>query len=63
VTIAAVSRGERAVEDVGHPHEHFVDPAIVAGDRYPAPAAPGSSTPMRAGALTRYAYPEGSAWQ
>ncbi|GAA2854300.1 hypothetical protein Acy02nite_49350 [Actinoplanes cyaneus] len=54
--VAAVSLDDRAIEDV-------VDPATVAGGRYPAPATPGSSTPMRAGALTRYAYPEGSAWQ
>ncbi len=53
---------DRAIEFVDHLHEHFVDPAIVAGGRYLAPAAPGFSTQMRAESLARYTYPEGSAW-
>ncbi|MFI1992113.1 enolase C-terminal domain-like protein [Actinoplanes sp. NPDC020271] len=62
---AAVSGSleDRAVEWVDHLHEHFVDPAVVAGGRYLAPSVPGFSTQMRAESLARYAYPEGSAWQ
>ncbi|WP_436533658.1 enolase C-terminal domain-like protein [Actinoplanes sp. HUAS TT8] len=62
---AAVSASldDRVIEYVDHLHEHFVDPAVVAGGRYLAPAVPGFSTQMRPESLTRYAYPEGPAWQ
>lgn len=61
---AAVSGSldDRAIEYVDHLHEHFLDPAVVAGGRYLAPAVPGFSTQMRPESLTRYAYPEGAAW-
>src|SRR4051795_6038585 len=52
----------RVVEYVDHLHEHFVDPCVVAGGRYRAPAAPGYSSEMRAESLARFAYPEGPVW-
>ncbi|GAA4607079.1 L-fuconate dehydratase [Actinoplanes octamycinicus] len=62
---AAVSGSldDRVIEYVDHLHEHFLDPALIAGGRYLAPTVPGFSTQMRPESLTRYAYPEGAAWQ
>jgi L-fuconate dehydratase len=52
----------RVVEYVDHLHEHFVDPCVVAGGRYRAPAVPGYSAQMRAESLARFAFPDGAAW-
>jgi L-fuconate dehydratase len=41
----------RWIEYVDHLHEHFVDPVAVAGGRYLAPRAPGSSSELRAEAM------------
>jgi L-fuconate dehydratase len=52
----------RVVEYVDHLHEHFVDPCVVAGGRYRAPAAPGYSTEMRSDSLVEHAFPGGAVW-
>jgi L-fuconate dehydratase len=46
----------RVVEYVDHLHEHFVDPCVVRGGRYRAPAAPGYSAQMHADSLARYEF-------
>ncbi len=53
---------DRIVEYVDHLHEHFVDPVVVRDGRYMPPTAPGYSITMRPESLTRYAYPNGPAW-
>jgi L-fuconate dehydratase len=52
----------RVVEWVDHLHEHFRDPAVVAGGRYLAPSAPGYSIEMLPESLDRYEFPGGPAW-
>jgi L-fuconate dehydratase len=52
----------RMIEWIDHLHEHFVDPAVVTGGRYQAPAAPGASTRMWPGSLTEFSFPDGPAW-
>ncbi|WP_214409461.1 L-fuconate dehydratase [Sphaerisporangium fuscum] len=56
------STRDRVIEYVDHLHEHFVDPVVIAGGRYQAPAAPGFSARMRPESLARYAFPGGDAW-
>jgi L-fuconate dehydratase len=46
----------RWIEYVDHLHEHFVDPVAVAGGRYRAPRAPGSSSELRVEAMETYQY-------
>ena len=53
----------RFVEYVDHLHEHFLDPAVIAGGRYAVPVLPGYSTQMRAETLAEYAYPDGPVWR
>ncbi len=62
---AAVSASltDRVLEYVDHLHEHFTDPAQVAGGRYLAPAAPGFSTTLRPESLRDYEFPNGAVWQ
>jgi L-fuconate dehydratase len=57
------SQHGRMIEWIDHLHEHFTDPARVAGGRYLVPAAPGASTEMRAGSLAEFSYPGGPAWR
>ena len=57
------SMEDRAIEYVGHLHEHFTDPVQVHGGRYLAPAAPGFSTEMREASLREFAWPDGPAWR
>jgi L-fuconate dehydratase len=52
----------RVVEYVDHLHEHFVDPCVVEGGRYRAPAAPGYSSEMHPESIERFAFPHGAAW-
>lgn len=57
------SMDDRAIEYVGHLHEHFDDPVRIRAGRYLVPVAPGFSTRMHADALHEFAYPGGAAWQ
>jgi L-fuconate dehydratase len=52
----------RRIEWIDHLHEHFVDPAVVAGGRYLAPRSPGASTEMLAASIAHYSFPDGPAW-
>jgi L-fuconate dehydratase len=52
----------RMIEYVDHLHEHFVDPVVIVDGRYRLPTAPGYSSQMHPASLTRYGYPDGSAW-
>jgi L-fuconate dehydratase len=56
------SLDDRVVEWVDHLHEHFRDPAIVAGGRYLAPTVPGYSIEMLPSSLDEYEFPAGAAW-
>jgi L-fuconate dehydratase len=53
----------RVIEYVEHLHEHFVDPVRIRRGRYLAPERPGYSIEMYPESRSRYAYPEGEAWQ
>ena len=53
---------DRVVEWVDHLHEHFVDPAVVAGGRYRAPIGPGFGVDMLPSSLAAFAFPHGPAW-
>ena len=52
----------RMIEWIDHLHEHFVEPARVAGGRYAVPAAPGASSEIRPESVTEFAFPSGAAW-
>ena len=52
----------RVCEFVDHLHEHFVDPAVVAGGRYVCPTKPGYSAEMKRDSLSTYSFPGGPAW-
>ncbi|MEV6793977.1 enolase C-terminal domain-like protein [Streptomyces sp. NPDC051320] len=54
---------DRVIEYVDHLHEHFVDPAVIAGGRYTAPSAPGFSARMHPGSIAAHRYPDGPVWQ
>ena len=53
----------RMIEWIDHLHEHFVEPARMAGGRYMAPAAPGASSQIRPESVAEFAFPSGPAWQ
>jgi len=53
----------RMIEWIDHLHEHFIEPARVAGGRYAAPAAPGASAQIRPESVAEFAFPAGPAWQ
>jgi len=53
----------RMIEWIDHLHEHFVEPARIAGGRYTAPAAPGASSQIRPESVAEFAFPSGPAWQ
>ncbi|KZB81367.1 enolase C-terminal domain-like protein [Amycolatopsis regifaucium] len=53
---------DRSIEWVDHLHEHFTDPAVVAGGRYLAPSAPGFSARMHDATLRRFTFPDGPEW-
>ena len=54
---------DRMIEWIDHLHEHFENPARVAGGRYRAPVQPGASTALRGDSLKEYAFPDGPAWK
>jgi L-fuconate dehydratase len=58
----SASLENRVAEYVDHLHEHFVDPCVVVGGRYRAPAAPGYSAEIRAETRRDFRYPNGSVW-
>jgi L-fuconate dehydratase len=53
----------RWVEYVDHLHEHFVEPARIAGGRYVAPTAPGSGAEMHRSSVERFRFPDGEGWR
>jgi len=53
----------RMIEWIDHLHEHFVEPARMAGGRYAAPTAPGASSQIRPESAAEFAFPAGPAWQ
>jgi len=61
VAVSATTEN-RVTEFVDHLHEHFVDPCVVEGGRYRAPAAPGYSSEMRPESRAEHAFPHGSVW-
>jgi L-fuconate dehydratase len=62
VAVSGSTEG-RWIEYVDHLHEHFLDPALVAGGRYLAPDTAGFSGEMRPETLQDFSYPGGSAWR
>ena len=50
------SLDDRVCEWVDHLHEHFVEPAVVAGGRYRAPLAPGYSAEMKPESVRAHTY-------
>ncbi len=62
-TSVSTSMEDRVIEYVDHLHEHFLDPAIVKGGRYLAPAEPGFSAEMKRESLERYTHPDGPEWR
>jgi L-fuconate dehydratase len=60
--LAEGGEGARLIEWIDHLHEHFVDPARVAGGRYMIPGSPGASTEMRLDSIAEYRFPDGPAW-
>jgi len=52
----------RRIEFVDHLHEHFVDPVVIRNGHYIPPTAPGYSISMKPESITRYAFPNGAAW-
>jgi L-fuconate dehydratase len=53
----------RYIEYVDHLHEHFIDPAVVSGGRYLAPAVPGSSAEMHRQSVLDHRFPDGPVWR
>ena len=53
---------DRVIEYVDHLHQHFADPVVISGGRYPAPLAPGFSATMLPGSIAAYTYPDGAFW-
>ncbi|GAA4582359.1 mandelate racemase [Planotetraspora phitsanulokensis] len=53
----------RVIEYVDHLHEHFVDPVVIRGGRYAAPAAPGFGSTMRPESIAEFSYPDGPVWR
>jgi L-fuconate dehydratase len=54
---------DRFIEYVDHLHEHFVDPAVVAGGRYVAPTMPGTSAEMHRQSVLDHQFPDGPVWR
>ncbi len=53
---------DRALEYVGHLHEHFLEPVAVRRGRVLPPRRPGYSIEMKPGSLDDHEYPSGRAW-
>lgn len=56
------SMENRMIEYVDHLHEHFAEPAAVAGGRYKVPEQPGYSSTILEGSRWLYDYPRGPLW-
>ena len=54
---------DRFIEYVDHLHEHFLDPAVVAGGRYLPPTAPGASAEMHRQSVLDHRFPDGPVWR
>jgi L-fuconate dehydratase len=54
---------DRVIEFVDHLHEHFLHPTVIRNGHYQLPTAPGYSIQIKPESLTRYAFPNGEAWQ
>ena len=54
---------DRFIEYVDHLHEHFFDPAVVAGGRYLAPTMPGTSAQMHRQSVLDHQFPDGPVWR
>lgn len=52
----------RVIEYVDHLHQHFLDPVVVTGGHYRAPASPGFSAAMKQTSIDTYTYPHGTFW-
>jgi L-fuconate dehydratase len=52
----------RMVEYVDHLHEHFLNPVRMRDAHYIPPERPGYSAEIKRDSLTRYRFPDGSAW-
>jgi L-fuconate dehydratase len=59
----SASLERREVEYVDHLHEHFLNPVVVSGGRYRAPAAPGYCVAMHDDTLARWEFPDGAVWK
>ena len=53
---------DRVIEYVDHLHEHFLDPAVVTGGRYVAPAKPGFSAQLHPDSIATHLFPSGAVW-
>jgi L-fuconate dehydratase len=53
----------RVIEWIDHLHEHFTEPARMAGGRYAAPSAPGASSEFRPESVAEFTFPDGPAWR
>jgi L-fuconate dehydratase len=60
--LPAKAKSRPLLEWIDNLHEHFVDPATVAGGHYRAPTKPGASTEMRPESIGAYGFPDGSVW-
>ena len=60
--LPAKAESRPLLEWIDNLHEHFVDPASVAGGHYRAPTKPGASTEMRPESIGAYSFPDGSVW-
>jgi L-fuconate dehydratase len=62
---AAVSGAidDRAIEYVGHLHEHFAAPAVMRDGRYQAPIDAGIGAEMLPESLNTWIYPDGPGWR
>lgn len=57
------SMEDRAIEFVGHLHEHFVCPVRIRNGRYLAPTEAGFSGEMHAKSLEDHLFPDGAVWR
>ncbi|GAA1273355.1 mandelate racemase [Planotetraspora silvatica] len=62
VAVSGSTEG-RVIEYVDHLHEHFVDPVVIQGGRYVAPAAPGFGSTMHPESIAEFSYPDGPVWR
>jgi L-fuconate dehydratase len=58
----SASLENRVLEYVDHLHEHFLEPVVIRNGRYMPPKQAGYSIQMHAESLSRFEFPNGSAW-